>query len=639
MCGICGRIGVQPVGPAVDLAPVLRALHHRGPDACDLWRGAGGRTLLGHTRLSILDLEGSSQPMANEDGSVIATYNGEIYNFAELRGSLLARGHRFRSVGDTEVLVHLYEELGPALVSELDGMFAFALYDARHHSLLLARDPAGIKPLVYWHDTRTGDLVFASDLHALLAEPSMPRRMNHRALAQFLHFGYAVHPDSWIENVTQVSPGEWVRWQGGRLTRSRYYAWEYRPDPRLADPARALDDLRDRLTASVGSQLVADVPLGGFLSGGLDSSTVLGLAGRARQSRESLRSFTVKFWVPELDESVRSAAIAAELGTQHSTVSAEELPFDRRVMDELVTGLGEPFGDTSALAMFVLCGAARPMVKVALSGDGGDEVFLGYTGLARQRLGRALRVGPAELRRRLSAGLADFGSAGPRRLRKYLELSLRDDAGLIIEWARRWEAAVLPQLLRPDLYAGVFPGDQAIFPEVRELIGPGRTGGFAEQQLRFHLLVDLPCDNLFKVDRMAMAHSLEVRVPLLSNAMLEYASRLPAALRHRRGRTKEPLRTLAESLAPTLRRPSPKQGFSFPLDAWSRALAPTHWRDWGLVDVLTGIGFQRGTLERLLRDYEVIGAGAPSFQSGTLARQLFDLMLLGLWVERHGVTA
>ena len=639
MFGICGRIGVNPVGPEVNLAPVLRALHHRGPDACDLWRGAGSRTLLGHTRLSILDLEGSSQPMANEDGSVIATYNGEIYNFAELRRSLLTRGHRFRSVGDTEVLVHLYEELGPGMVSELDGMFAFALYDSRDHSLLLARDPAGIKPLVYWHDARTGDLVFASDLNAVLSEPSVPRRMNHRALAQFLHFGYAIHPDTWVENVTQVSPGEWVRWRDRRLSRSRYHAWEYRPDGRLGDPAQALDDLRDRLTASVGSQLVADVPLGGFLSSGLDSSTVLGLAGRVGHSREILRSFTVKFWVPELDESVRSAAIAAELGTHHCTVSAEELPFDRRVMDGLVMGLGEPFGDTSALAMFVLCRAARPLVKVALSGDGGDEVFLGYTGLARQRLGRAFRLGPASLRRRVSASLAGFHSVGPRRLRKYLELSLRDDAGLIIEWARRWDATTLHQLLGPDLHASVFPGDQATFPEVRELIGPGSTGGFPEQQLRFHLLVDLPCDNLFKVDRMSMAHSLEVRVPLLSNAMLEYASRLPVHLRTQRGRTKEPLRTLAESLAPTLRRPAPKQGFSFPLDAWSRALAPTHWRNWGLVDVLTGIGFQRKRLERLVSDYEVVGVGAPTFQSGTLARQLFDLMLLGLWVERHGITA
>jgi len=577
--------------------------------------------------------------MANEDGSVIATYNGEIYNFAELRRSLLARGHQFRSVGDTEVLVHLYEELGPAMVPELDGMFAFALYDSRQHSLLLARDAAGIKPLVYWHDPRTGDLVFASDLHALLSEPSAPRRMNHRALAQFLHFGYAIHPDTWVEGVAQVAPGESVQWKDGRLSRSRYYAWEYRPDNRLADPAQALDELRDRLTDSVRSQLVADVPLGGFLSGGLDSSTIMGLAGRVGQSREILRSFTVQFWVPGLDESVRAAAIAAELGTHHCTVPAEALPFDRRVVDGLVTGLGEPFGDTSALAVFFLCRAARPMVKVALSGDGGDEVFLGYTGLARQRLGRAFRLGPAGLRRRVSAALASFHSTGPRRLRKYLELSLRDDAGVIIEWARRWESTTLYRLLGPDLHATVFPRDQAIFPEVRELIGPGSGGGFSEQQLRFHLLVDLPCDNLFKVDRMSMAHSLEVRVPLLSKAMLEYASLLPVHMRTQRGRTKEPLRTLAESLAPTLRQPSPKRGFSFPLDDWSRALAPGHWRDWGLVDVLADIGFQRGRLERLVRDYEAIGTGAPSFQSGTLARQLFDLMLLGLWVERHGITA
>src|SRR5437763_1613601 len=223
MCGICGWIGTHPSSAAADMGPMLQALRSRGPDDCGVWNDGDGRVVLGHTRLSIIDLSASRQPMTNEDGTVIVTYNGEIYNFPELRRRLLARGHTFRTRGDTEVLVHLYEEHGTGMVRLLDGMFAFGLYDARNRRLLMARDRIGIKPLYYWHDSVRGGLLFGSDMEALLSNQAVPRQLDPRGLAHYLHFGCLVHPQGWLRGVRQVEPGELIEWEGGRLQHTRYY--------------------------------------------------------------------------------------------------------------------------------------------------------------------------------------------------------------------------------------------------------------------------------------------------------------------------------------------------------------------------------------------------------------------------------
>jgi asparagine synthase (glutamine-hydrolysing) len=276
---------------------------------------------------------------------------------------------------------------------------------------------------------------------------------------------------------------------------------------------------------------------------------------------------------------------------------------------------------------------------VALSRDGGDEIFLGYTGLERQRLARRFRSVPAPARSYAVRALEGrLGIAG-RRLQKYLKLSLQDDAGVIIEWPRRWSASILESLVAPELLRRFHPEPRRLFPEIRQILGDGEPMDFIERQLRFHLLVTLPCDSLLKVDRMSMAHGLEVRVPLLSAEMLEFASRLPLKARTSSGRSKEPLRTVVERLSSTARVPSPKRGFEFPLDAWMRHRAAVAWREWGLTTVLAGMGFQPRTLDRLVDAYERLGPSPESFESSTLARQLFDLMLVGVWVESEGITA
>ena len=636
MCGICGWVGTSPSLAPRDINRMLEELRHRGPDDCGVWCEAGNRVVLGHTRLSIIDLSGSKQPMTNEDGTVVVVYNGEIYNFAELRRVLVARGHTFKTEGDTEVLPHLYEEYGARMVRMLDGMFAFGLYDRRRRSLLLARDRVGIKPLYYWHDGGTGGLLFASDMGAMLANRAVPRQLNPRALAQYLHFGFVVHPEGWIRGVRQIEPGEIVEWCDGQLSSAKYSVWTYEPRDELKDPAVALNELRSRLADSVPRHLAADVPLGSFLSGGLDSATVTGLAQEARRrSGDTIHSFTMRFGTPDFDESRRAGAVARDLGTRHTEIDGEQLPFDRRFLDQFVGALGEPFGDTSALAVYQLCAAARPHVKVALSGDGGDEIFFGYTAMWKQQWARRCRAVPRRVRELVRAATAGRPGTLARRLYKYAHLSLLDDPSVIIDWSRRWEWPVLGQVLGGALFDELFPDPREPFPEVRAIIGCGHGGGFSEQQSRFHMLVTLPCDALQKVDRMSMAHGLEIRVPILSNGMVEYAAHLPLSVRHRGRRTKEPLRTIAEMLAPTLTQPAPKRGFCFPLDGWMRRDLVRNWREWELTQRLAGIGFVSTELERLVGQYEVAGRDGDGYASGTLAGRLFDLMLLALWMERH----
>ncbi len=636
MCGICGWIGTAPSLATGDIGGMLGALHSRGPDDCGIWSEADGRVVLGHTRLSIIDLAGSKQPMTNEDETVIVTYNGEIYNFPGLRQLLLARGHRFKTRGDTEVLVHLYEEYGAEMVRLLDGMFAFGLYDRRRRTLLLTRDRIGIKPLYYWHDSGSGDLLFASDTGALVRNGAVPRFLDPRALAQYLHFGFLVHPQGWLRGVHQVEPGEIVEWEDGRVRHRRYYQWEYQPRVELQNHGAAVHELRDRLADSVGTQLEADVPLGSFLSGGLDSASVTGFAQEARRrSGGSIQSFTVRFGTPDFDESGRARATAHDLGTYHQEIDGQQLRFDRQFMDRFIDALGEPFGDTSALAVYLLCLAARPHVKVALSGDGGDELFFGYTGMRKQQWARRFNFLPRSLRRMVGAATAGRSGTVGRRLGKYARLSLLDAPGLIIDWSRRWEWAVLGPLLADTVFDDLFPDLDQPFPEVRAMIGNGDRGGFLEQQGRFHMLVDLPCDNLQKVDRMSMAHGLEVRVPMLSNVMLEFAGHLPVSMRKRGQRTKEPLRTIAETLAPTLARPAAKRGFGFPIEAWLRDDLARHWREWELTSRLAEIGFVTTEVDRLVEQYS--GPVQDEYRTRALAGGLFDLMLLALWTERQGI--
>jgi asparagine synthase (glutamine-hydrolysing) len=325
------------------------------------------------------------------------------------------------------------------------------------------------------------------------------------------------------------------------------------------------------------------------------------------------------------------------LGTEHTEIDAQALTFDRSFIDSYVACLGEPFADSSALAMWTLCQQVRPHVKVALSGDGGDELFLGYSGLHKQRLARRLQALPLSVRRMIAGITQDRRTTMLRRLNKYTRLSMLDGPDILMAWAKRWNDADLRLLLTDDLAQQVDASCEQMAAEIRSIIGDGATGGFAEQQIAFHMHVDLPCDCLYKVDRMSMAHGVEVRVPVLSNSMLSYAQRLPLDLRVHEGRTKEPLRTLANRLSRVAAQPSPKRGFSFPLDSWMRPSLLSYWRDWGLTAALGSIGFSEPAVDHLVGRYHNGNQQDGAYEREWLAAVLFDLLLLGVWVDNTGV--
>lgn len=640
MCGIAGWVGPGASAAEDALGRMVRALAPRGPDGRGTWRSPCGTARLGHTRLAIIDPAGSPQPMTDPQGDVALTYNGECYNYAALRRQLAASGRRFRTGGDTEVVLQMYEACGTRGLSLLDGMYALGIFDARSRRLVLARDRVGIKPLYYWHDPVAGDLLFASDLRALLASDAVPRRLDRRALGQYLHFGYTVAPQSWIEGVRQLPPGHVLEWRDGAVRVCAAHHWAYDPDETLAERGHAAAVLHEVLARSVAEQLVADAPLGCFLSSGVDSAVVTGLAQRARRSRSAhVDAFTVRFWLPELDESEGAIARARELGSAHHVIEAEGLPADRATFEALVDALGEPFGDSSLVPTWILCRAARAHVKVALSGEGGDELFLGYAGVWKQRLAREVRRVPASIRG--AALRASRGATGTlmRRVHKYVDLARHDDRALLLQSASRWPPGEIAALLDDDAYAAAFPCCDEPFPEVAALIGDGGLGGFGEQQLRFHLCVDLPSDCLMKVDRMSMACGLEVRVPLLANAMLDYAASLPVQARGTGIDGKQPLRRVAEHLAPSLRGGQAKRGFCFPLHDWLRPRIGTHWREWGLGPRLAALGFRAPALDAVLHHAEAAAARGDAYTTGLLAGRLLDLVLLALWSEREGVSA
>jgi len=636
MCGIAGCIGVGRPSGFAEMNRVMESLRFRGPDECGRWEQ--NNVVLVHTRLSILDLGGSQQPMTTPDGQIAVTFNGEIYNYRELRRMLTARGYQFRTQGDTEVLLYLYLDRGDQMVDALDGMFAFALYDKRTHRLLIARDRIGIKPLYYMQSQTCKSLVFASDLAGMMANPAVERVLNPGALSQYYRFGYTYAPHTWLRDVKQLEPGSLAVWSNGVVEHRRYYSWTYRPDDNLRDHKRAIDTLTETASEAVTRHLVTDVPLGTFLSGGLDSTAVTALANSSVFAKqETIQSFTMRFADAMYDESARARAIATRLGTVHTETIAEQLPFSRASVDRLVRHLGEPFGDTSLLAVFMLSEQTRRHVKVALSGDGGDELFLGYGGLRKQLVARRLRAIPSWIRRRMSDVLRHKdNNTLLRRVRKYVTLSLLSDTRLLADWTSRWSDSDVAALMNDDLGAQVFAHRQQENAEIDSILGAG-ADGYVGRQMRFHMHIDLPNCCLFKVDRMSMAHGVEVRVPLLANAMLDYAQVLPADSRVVRGRTKEPLRSLAESLCSVVAEPSPKRGFDFPVDTWVSRDLYRSWYDWEITQTLKGAGFCGAALNDLVNSFGTEQSNLSRFEKRRLGGVLWELLMLGVWMQNFKV--
>ena len=637
MCGIAGEVGAPggsgPRGSA-DVAAasgVLAALRHRGPDAQGV--SEHPTAWIGQTRLAIIDLVHGDPPIANEDGSIGVALNGEIYNYRDLRGRLTRTGHRFASDGDTEVIAHLAEDQDPiALARSLEGMFAFAVWDDHRGRLVLGRDRFGKKPLYYWHD---GDrLAFASEIKALLAAPGVPSRLRQGAIADFLTFGYVPTPETFFAGVRSVPPGHVLVFTpgapGAQPVLERYWEPAYpgaAEVTRLELPLAAAAALvRERLQAAVERRLISDVPLGAFLSGGIDSSSVVALMARA--SEHPVATFTIGFDdFDGYDERPYARAVAERYRTDHTEFVVD--PKAGELIERLVWHYDEPFGDSSALPTYLLSELTAGHVKVALCGDGGDELFAGYERFAAALAVARYQALPAPLRAAVRRGaelvpprLARGRAAKVRRLLVRSDLSaplaLLAWVGYVpVEWRRRLLAGTEPAP-PPDgveRYLTVWDASAGAHPLDRLL----------DLNIRTYLLDDL----LPKVDRMSMAHALEVRAPLLDRELAELAFRLPASARARGLSLKRVLRAAVADLLPREILDRPKRGFGVPLDRWFRTdLAGYVSSMLGARDSRVREHLAAPAIDALLAEHQAAAANHGD--------AIWSLLTLEIFLRRHG---
>jgi asparagine synthase (glutamine-hydrolysing) len=543
------------------------SIAHRGPDAEGFWTEPG--IGLVHRRLSIIDLKGGDQPLANEDGSIWVVFNGEIYNFKDLRTRLSAQGHVFRTQSDTEVLVHLYEEEGESLVRRLRGMFAFALWDRVERRLLLGRDRLGIKPLYVYRDAEK--LVFGSELKAILAYPGIERTLDLAALEDYFAFGMVPGSRSIFKKCEKLRPAH-VLAVGPRSLNERarrYWQLCFEPDPQ-ASVVDWQEAIRAKTEEVVRLHLVADVPVGAFLSGGIDSSVVV--ASCASAGQEALQTFSIGFHDEAFSELPYAREVSARYGTRHR----EEIvkPDAVSLLDELTGYYDEPFGDTSAIPTFLVSRLASRSVKVVLSGDGGDEAFGGYARYVHDLSEAALRRSlPAWFRLAALRPLARIWPKAdwlPRPLRaKTVLTNLSLDPGSA--YANTVSLCRLP--LRRRLFApGLAAEMNGYEPEeiVRKNYAAAPAGDALGCMIAGDVATLLPDDYLVKVDRASMAHGLEVRPPLLDHEFLQLAARIPSAWKIRRGESKWIFKETFRQRLPACVVNRPKQGFEMPIDSWLR---------------------------------------------------------------------
>jgi asparagine synthase (glutamine-hydrolysing) len=540
------------------------ALEHRGPDS----RGvhADGPIGLGIQRLRVIDLATGDQPVYNEDRSVAVVLNGEIYNYRELRQRLSANGHRFATDGDTEVIAHLYEEEGADCVRSLTGMFAFAIWDGRREELLVARDRIGKKPLFYAE--RGGAISFASELWALLADDEISREVDPEALDRFFTYTYVPSPFSAFRDVRKLPPASMLRWRAGRSRIDRYWRLDYGPTLDVGSEAEAGEAVREAVRTAVRRRMVADVPLGAFLSGGVDSTAVV--AAMAELSPDPVKTFSIGFETEGFDELPYARQVAERFGTDHHELIVR--PDAVELLPKLVRHYGEPFADHSAIPSFYLAEMARRHVTVALTGDGGDEAFGGYGRYANAAMLQSLDRLPAGLRRRLAA-------IGTR---------VRPDGNLTSPRNRLRRATALLALNPQERYVramsrfGSALGDTVYTPEFRASLtgSPAATIAAPWADSMAHDLVDrmldvdqqtyLPGDLLTKMDIATMAYGLEARSPLLDHELLELAAALPVRFKVRGREKKIALRAALRGVLPDSHIDRTKHGFQVPMAEWFR---------------------------------------------------------------------
>ncbi|HEB97826.1 MAG TPA: amidotransferase 1, exosortase A system-associated [Sedimenticola thiotaurini] len=624
MCGITGIFdltGQREISRRL-LSDMNETQLHRGPDESGIHVEPG--LGLAHRRLSIIDLSGGQQPLFNEDRSVVVTYNGEIYNFPELSKELKALGHQFRTHCDTEVIVHAWEEWGESCVERFRGMFAFGLWDRNRQLLFLARDRLGIKPLFYAL-LPDGQLLFASELKALYRHPDLPRSMDPKAIEEYFGYGYVPEPRTIFRDVHKLPPGHLLRIErGAAVPESRQY-WDVPFQVQAIGEREAGRELIDRLQEAVDVRMIAEVPLGAFLSGGVDSSAVVALM--ANHSEEPVNTCSISFGDPKFNEAEFASLVAKHYRTNHQTGEVDPDDFD--LIDRLADLYDEPYADSSAMPTYRVCELARRRVTVALSGDGGDENLAGYRRYRWHTYEERMRsLLPAGVRRPL------FGFLGrvypkldwmPRvfRAKSTFQALARDSVEGYFH-----SVSILSDEMRKQLFSDSFKRELQGYNGI-EVMRRHAAGAPTDHPLSLVQYLDMKTylvgDILTKVDRASMAHALEVRVPILDHQVVEWISGLPPGLKLHGGEGKYLFKKALEPMLPKDVLYRPKMGFAVPLAGWFRGPLRQRVRDSILGDTLLGAGiFDPAYLRRLVEQHQ---SGVRDYSASLWTLLMFEAFL------------
>ncbi len=630
MCGIAGFTWTDPeliVGMTDSLA-------HRGPDDHGGYIGHG--VSLGHRRLSIIDLSRDGrQPLGNEDESVWLVFNGEIYNFKELRKTLEAAGHVFRSQSDSEVIVHAYEEYGRECLRQLRGMFAFAIWDDRTRTLLLARDRVGIKPLYYACVGR--DLLFASEIKAILQCPAVPRRMNLQAVYDFLGHEFVPEPETMYQGILKLEPGTWLTFRDGRTETGSY--WDLHIEPVERTRAGHETVLRDAMRDAVCSHLVSDVPIGVFLSGGLDSSAVV--ACMRRCGVEHIRTYSLGYADRSFSELEYARLVSSTFGTEHQELIIDPVTPD--VIEQTVWHLDEPMSDLSVLPFYLLCRQVREHVRVCLSGEGGDETLIGYDRFKASKANRYYYASlPPMVRQNLIAPMLRRLPDTPQKkgviniLKRFVEGASLPADGEHMRWQYFSNRELEARLFRPEFRAAIRADP---FAPVRRQLEGKKFQTALDRELYVETRFAMVSNPLFKVDRMSMAHGLEVRVPLLDHRFVEACATIPGPLKLHGFTTKAILRTAMRGLLPSAILNRGKQGYSLPIKNWLRVELRELLRDTMNSSPVIRELFDRHYIHRLIGEHEAYRANHNHVLWALLNLAVWHRMFIEQWSGGRHATA
>lgn len=624
MCGITGFVNANgsPVVSAV-LERMNAAIIHRGPDEDGFY--VNKNVGLAMRRLSIIDLASGRQPIHNTDGTKWLIFNGEIYNYQSLREDLIARGHTLYTKSDTEAVLHLYDEFGVDCLQHLRGMFAFAIWDEREKSLFLARDRVGKKPLLYSHQSN-GDLIFASEFQALLHHPSVSRDVDYEAIDSYLSYLCVPAPQTAFKQIRKLEPGHWLKWKDGKTVMQRYWLPDFSKKIKITEE-EAIGETTRILRESTRLRMISEVPLGAFLSGGVDSSTVVALM--AQESSTPVKTFSIGFEEQDFSELKYARRVAEHVGAEYHEVIVR--PNALEILPTLVEHYGEPYADSSAIPTYYVSKETRKHVTVALNGDGGDESFAGYerymameVAEVYRRIPRVLRVafieGPVNLlptselkRTRIRDVQRFFASANESRNDRYFR------------WMSTFKPALKPELYTADFAKAVAGTDASDFLD--RWFDGANGSGILDATLLTDQMTYLPNDLLVKVDIASMANSLEARSPFLDHNVIEFAASLPESLKMNRFRTKSLLKKVAARLVPREVVYRRKMGFGVPVGRWLRGEMKDFLRDVLLSHKALNRGIIRSERIRQYVDEHIDGKFDHSFQ-------VWTLLMLELWFQR-----